>query len=83
MLGFVAAGVALLICCLFLSTSFLSTGGSWEALELVMPFLEKVTAKDNQGRPCVKPLGPGGCGHYVRMIHDDIEQGMVSMLCEV
>jgi len=48
-----------------------------------MPFLEKVAAKDKQGRPCVKPLGPGGCGHYVKMVHNGIEQGMMSTLCEV
>jgi 6-phosphogluconate dehydrogenase len=48
-----------------------------------MPFLEKVAAKDKQGRPCVKPLGPGGCGHYVKMVHNGIEQGMMSTLREV
>jgi 6-phosphogluconate dehydrogenase len=61
----------------------MSPGGSREALELVMPFLEKVAAKDKQGTPCVKPLGPGGCGHYVKMVHNGIEQGMMSTLCEV
>jgi 6-phosphogluconate dehydrogenase len=61
----------------------MSPDESREALELVMPFLEKVAAKDKQWRLCVKLLGPGGCGHYVKMVHDGIEQGMVSMLCEV
>ena len=61
----------------------ISPGGSQEALEQVMPFLEKVAAKDKQGRPCVKKLGPGGCGHYVKMVHNGIEQGMMSTLCEV
>jgi 6-phosphogluconate dehydrogenase len=61
----------------------ISPGGSPEALEQVMPFLEKVAAKDKQGRPCVKKLGPGGCGHYVKMVHNGIEQGMMSTLCEV
>jgi 6-phosphogluconate dehydrogenase len=61
----------------------ISPGGSLEALDLVMPFLEKVAAKDKQGRPCVKKLGPGGCGHYVKMVHNGIEQGMMSTLCEV
>ena len=48
-----------------------------------MPFLEKVAAKDKQGRPCVKPLGPGRCGHYVKMVHNGVEQGMMLTLCEV
>lgn len=61
----------------------ISPGGSPEALKQVMPFLEKVAAKDKQGRPCVKKLGPGGCGHYVKMVHNGIEQGMMSTICEV
>jgi 6-phosphogluconate dehydrogenase len=61
----------------------MSPGGRREALELVMPVSEKVAAKGKQGRLCVKPLGPGGCEHYVKMVHDGIEQGMMSMLCEV
>jgi 6-phosphogluconate dehydrogenase len=61
----------------------ISPGGSPEALEQVMTFLEKVVAKDKQGRPCVKKLGSGGCGHYVKMVHNGIEQGMMSTLCEV
>jgi 6-phosphogluconate dehydrogenase len=51
----------------------MSPDESREALELVIPVLEKVAAKDKQGRPCVKPLGPGGCGHYVKIVHDGIE----------
>lgn len=58
----------------------ISPGGSPEALGQVMPFLEKVAAKDKQGRPRVKKLGPGGCGHYVMMVHNGIEQGMMSTL---
>lgn len=61
----------------------ISPGGSLEALGQVMPFLQKVAAKDKQGRPCVKKLGPGGCGHYVKMVHNGIEQGVMSTLCEV
>jgi predicted metalloenzyme YecM len=34
----------------------MSPDESWETLELVMPFLEKVAAKDKQGRPCVKAI---------------------------
>ncbi|RYP08021.1 hypothetical protein DL764_002167 [Monosporascus ibericus] len=61
----------------------MSPGGSPEALEKVMPFLETMAARDKQGRPCVVPVGPGGSGHYVKMVHNGIEQGMMSVIAEV
>ncbi|KPI37561.1 6-phosphogluconate dehydrogenase, decarboxylating [Cyphellophora attinorum] len=60
----------------------MSPGGTPEALDKVMPFLRRVAAKDKQGRPCTTPIGPGGSGHYVKMIHNGIEQGMMSALAE-
>lgn len=61
----------------------MSPGGSPEALSLVLPFLEKMAARDQRGRPCVVPVGPGGSGHYVKMVHNGIEQGMMSVVAEV
>ncbi|KAJ4171434.1 hypothetical protein NW754_013202 [Fusarium falciforme] len=61
----------------------ISPGGPPEALDKVFPFLKTVAARDKQGRPCVAKLGPGGCGHYVKMVHNGIEQGMMATLCEV
>jgi len=58
-------------------------GGAPEALDKVFPFLQMMAARDNEGRPCVAKLGPGGCGHYVKMVHNGIEQGMMGALCEV
>lgn len=58
-------------------------GSSKEALDAVWPFLTKVAAKDKQGRPCTAKLGVGGCGHYVKMVHNGIEHGMMTVLCEV
>ncbi|KAK8030591.1 hypothetical protein PG990_000325 [Apiospora arundinis] len=60
----------------------MSPGGSPEALKLMMPFFGKVAAKDSKARPCVAPVGPGGSGHYVKMVHNGIEQGMMSVLAE-
>ena len=48
----------------------ISPGGDDKGLDLIMPFLEKVAAKDAHGRPCVKKMGPGGSGHYVKMGRD-------------
>ncbi|CCC07953.1 hypothetical protein SMACR_01516 [Sordaria macrospora] len=60
----------------------ISPGGNKEALDKVFPFLQKIACKDTKGRPCVAKLGPGGCGHYVKMIHNGIEHGMMTALCE-
>lgn len=62
----------------------ISPGGStMEALDVVWPFLTKIAAKDKQGRPCTAKLGLGGCGHYVKMIHNGIEHGILEVLSEV
>ncbi|TRX95380.1 hypothetical protein FHL15_003711 [Xylaria flabelliformis] len=61
----------------------MAPGGSVESLEKVMPFLRSIAAKDSQGRPCTIPVGPGGSGHYVKMVHNGIEQGMMSVIAEV
>ncbi|KAK8001928.1 6-phosphogluconate dehydrogenase (decarboxylating) [Apiospora marii] len=60
----------------------MSPGGKPEALKQMMPFFQKVAAKDSKGRPCVTPVGPRGSGHYVKMVHNGIEQGMMSVLAE-
>lgn len=56
-------------------------GGSAEAYELVRPVLESVAAKVN-GDPCVAFLGNGSCGHYVKMVHNGIEYGMMQLIAE-
>ena len=61
----------------------MSPGGDADAVEKVLPFLRRVAAKDKQDRPCTTHIGPGGSGHYVKMVHNGIEQGMMSSLCEV
>ncbi|KAJ9644209.1 hypothetical protein H2204_001560 [Knufia peltigerae] len=61
----------------------LSPGGNAEVLKKVIPFLQRVAAKDKQGRACTTPIGPRGSGHYVKMIHNGIEQGMMSAIAEV
>ncbi|KXX80065.1 6-phosphogluconate dehydrogenase, decarboxylating [Madurella mycetomatis] len=60
----------------------ISPGGSEAALAMVMPLLHMIAAKDRKGRPCVAKLGLGGCGHYVKMVHNGIEHGMMTALCE-
>lgn len=61
----------------------MSPGGSKEALDKAMPFLRTIAAKDKNGKPCTVEVGPGGSGHYVKMVHNGIEQGMMSVIAEV
>lgn len=57
-------------------------GGDISALKEVLPLLEKVAAKDKDEKPCVGVIGKGGAGHYVKMMHNGIEHGMMSAICE-
>lgn len=54
-----------------------------EAWDAVWPLLTMLAAKDRSGRACTARLGLGGCGHYVKMVHNGIEHGMMTALCEV
>jgi len=60
----------------------MSPGGDKHGVNAILPFLERVAAKDSKGQPCVGNMGNGGSGHYVKTIHNGIEQGMLSVLCE-
>ena len=57
-------------------------GGEDRALDMVLPLLRKVAAKDTRGKPCVGRCGMGGSGHYVKMVHNGIEHGMMSAQSE-
>lgn len=57
-------------------------GGDDETLNLVLPTLRKAAAKDPHGNPCVGHAGTGGAGHYVKMIHNGIEHGMMCAISE-
>jgi 6-phosphogluconate dehydrogenase len=56
-------------------------GGPKEAYERVRPVLEAAAAKVN-GDPCVIWLGPGSSGHFVKMVHNGIEYGVMQLLAE-
>jgi 6-phosphogluconate dehydrogenase len=56
-------------------------GGPQAAYERVRPILEAVAAHVN-GEPCVTYLGPGSAGHYVKMVHNGIEYGLMQLIAE-
>jgi len=56
-------------------------GGDEKAYERVRPIFESAAAHVNN-EPCVTWLGPGSAGHYVKMVHNGIEYGVMQLLAE-
>jgi 6-phosphogluconate dehydrogenase len=56
-------------------------GGQESAYKLVEPILTAISAKVD-GDPCCTYIGPGGAGHYVKMVHNGIEYGDMQLICE-
>jgi 6-phosphogluconate dehydrogenase len=56
-------------------------GGPQDAFERVRPLFEAVAAKAGD-EPCVTWLGPGSAGHYVKMVHNGIEYGLMQLIAE-
>ncbi len=55
-------------------------GGSPEAYALVRDVLEKIAAQVDG--PCCAYIGPRGAGHYVKMVHNGIEYGIMQCIAE-
>ncbi|MEO5995111.1 MAG: NADP-dependent phosphogluconate dehydrogenase [Chitinophagaceae bacterium] len=56
-------------------------GGEEEAYTFLKPLLEAVAAKVNDV-PCVAYLGKHAAGHYVKMVHNGIEYGIMQLISE-
>jgi len=59
----------------------LMPGGPEAAYRAVEPILTSIAAKV-EGDPCCGYIGQGGAGHYVKMVHNGIEYGIMQLLCE-
>jgi 6-phosphogluconate dehydrogenase len=57
-------------------------GGQPEAWEALAPIFRAIAAKADDGEPCVDYMGPGGAGHYVKMVHNGIEYGDMQLIAE-
>jgi len=59
-------------------------GGASDAWPHVKPIFQGIAAKvgPNNDIPCCEWVGPGGAGHYVKMIHNGIEYGDMQLICE-
>ena len=56
-------------------------GGDQDAYQKMKPVLEAVAAKVD-GEPCVTYIGPGASGHFVKMVHNGIEYGLMELIAE-
>jgi 6-phosphogluconate dehydrogenase len=56
-------------------------GGTQTAYQELEPILTKIAAQVDDG-PCVTYVGPGGAGHYVKMVHNGIEYGDMQLIAE-
>ena len=59
----------------------LMPGGTSESYKDLEPILTKIAAQVDDG-PCVTYIGPGGAGHYVKMVHNGIEYGDMQLIAE-
>lgn len=56
-------------------------GGDKEAYERVRPIFEAAAAKVDS-EPCVRYMGSDSAGHYVKMVHNGIEYGIMQLIAE-
>lgn len=56
-------------------------GGNKDTYERIAPMLKAVAAKAG-GEPCVAYMGAGSAGHYVKMVHNGIEYGLMQLIAE-
>ena len=56
-------------------------GGPKEAYSLVEPILTRIAARVADGACCAY-LGPGGAGHYVKMVHNGCEYALMQCIAE-
>src|SRR6201999_4498236 len=56
-------------------------GGDKDAYNVMKPILESIEAKVDDA-PCVTYIGPGASGHFVKMVHNGIEYGIMQLIAE-
>ena len=58
-------------------------GGSPAAWPAVRPIFQAIAAKVEDGSACCDWVGPGGAGHFTKMVHNGIEYGDMQLIAEV
>jgi 6-phosphogluconate dehydrogenase len=57
-------------------------GGSAAAWPAIREMLQAIAARAPDGDPCCDWIGPGGSGHFVKMVHNGIEYGDMQVIAE-
>ena len=57
-------------------------GGAVEAWSMVRDIFSSIAAKLPDGSPCCTWIGPGGAGHFVKMVHNSIEYVEMEIIAE-
>jgi 6-phosphogluconate dehydrogenase len=57
-------------------------GGNAAAWPQLREVLQAIAAKAADGTPCCAWVGPGGAGHFVKMVHNGIEYADMQMISE-
>jgi 6-phosphogluconate dehydrogenase len=57
-------------------------GGSVQAWPLVKEIFQAICAKTPDGEPCCDWMGEDGAGHYVKMVHNGVEYGLMQAYAE-
>lgn len=60
----------------------LMPGGDAAAWPVVKDMLQAIAARADDGKPCCEWMGPGGAGHFVKMVHNGIEYADMQTICE-
>ena len=58
-------------------------GGSRNGYDIASSILKSIAALDLNGEPCCNYIGPGGAGHFAKMVHNGIEYAEMQLLSEV
>lgn len=57
-------------------------GGDKEAYKQLEPIFQLAAADDDLGGKCFTYIGPGSSGHFVKMVHNGIEYGLMQVIAE-
>ncbi len=57
-------------------------GGDYDVYLKIQPVLDAIAAKAGDNEPCSAYIGNDGAGHFVKMVHNGIEYGMMQALAE-
>ena len=61
----------------------LMPSGDYQAYKQIDSILTSIAAKTDEGMTCCKYIGPGGSGHFVKMVHNSIEYAEMQLIADV